>query len=55
MFPLKGDGNVEKFCATELKPRRLQQEFWGIPCPKSWNSDGGPAVFEEELGGDPVP
>lgn len=38
-----------------MKPRQLQQEFWEIPCPKSWDSDGGPAVFEEELGGDPVP
>lgn len=43
----------------ELKPRKLQtvqqREFWEIPCPKSWDSDGGPAVFEEKLDGDHVP
>lgn len=58
-FPLEGDGNGEKLHATELKPRKLQtvqqREFWEIPCPKSRDSDGGPAVFEEKLDGDHVP
>lgn len=54
MTPLEGEGNIEKLCAVELKPRKLQQEIWEIPSPRSWNSGGGPAAFEEEPGGDPV-
>lgn len=54
-LPTGRDGKIEKFHAIDLKPRKLQQEFWEIPCPKSWNSDGGPAVFEEELDGASCP